>query len=207
MRRAFSVCDQQGHADDEDGDHEDSPSTSAHAEYARRHGQTYQSRVDGSPGFKPTRSSYAASPLGDSPTSGRANTSQKKISPMAPGLPGFGDEMNGKILPCHKVKEDGLARITPETLDSLLRGEYAGKLKRYHMLDCRFDYEYNGGHIDGAIHVKSMEALEELLLVEGKGVHADGQAMPRPSRSGEDEAEQVVLVFHCEFSAKRAPTL
>jgi M-phase inducer tyrosine phosphatase len=36
---------------------------------------------------------------------------------MAPGLGGFGDnEAHGKGLPCHKVTEDGLMRIKPETV-------------------------------------------------------------------------------------------
>lgn len=40
---------------------------------------------------------------------------------MAPGLGGFGDnEAQGKILPCHKVTEDGLMRIKPETVSSTL---------------------------------------------------------------------------------------
>lgn len=81
-------------------------------------------------------------------------------------------------------------------------------MKRYHIIDCRFDYEYEGGHIGGAISVKNMEAVEELLLKEGKGVHNNGDALPEPSRSGQlEEGQDVVLIFHCEFSAKRAPTL
>lgn len=36
---------------------------------------------------------------------------------MAPGLPGFGDnEAHGKILPCHRVTEDGLMRINAQTV-------------------------------------------------------------------------------------------
>jgi M-phase inducer tyrosine phosphatase len=89
-----------------------------------------------------------------------------------------------------------------------LSGQYDNKVKRYHVLDCRFDYEYAGGHIAGALNVKSMDSLDELLLAESRGVHANGDELPRPSRSGElEDGEQVVLVFHCEFSAKRAPTL
>lgn len=35
----------------------------------------------------------------------------------SPGLPKFGDsEMDGKILPCQRVKDDGLMRITPHTV-------------------------------------------------------------------------------------------
>lgn len=42
---------------------------------------------------------------------------------MRPGMPGFGDnEAHGKILPCHRVKEDGLMRIKVETVrDALSR--------------------------------------------------------------------------------------
>ena len=36
---------------------------------------------------------------------------------MSPGLPGFGDnETHGKILPCHRVTEDGLMRISGQTV-------------------------------------------------------------------------------------------
>jgi len=39
---------------------------------------------------------------------------------MAAGLPGFGDnEAHGKILPCHRVTEDGLMRINNQTVSSL----------------------------------------------------------------------------------------
>jgi len=40
---------------------------------------------------------------------------------MAAGLPGFGDnEAHGKILPCHRVTEDGLMRINAQTVCSFL---------------------------------------------------------------------------------------
>ncbi len=92
-------------------------------------------------------------------------------------------------------------------MDELICGQYVSKVKRFHILDCRFDYEYAGGHIAGSINVKSMDALDELLLSEAQGVHANGDDLPAPSRSGElDDGEQVVLILHCEFSAKRAPT-
>ena len=67
------------------------------------------------------------------------------------------------------------------------------------MIDCRFDYEYNGGHIPGAININTTTGVEDFLL--GARV-----AKPEPSMSG-DTAKKTVLVFHCEFSQKRAPTL
>lgn len=40
---------------------------------------------------------------------------------LRPGMPGFGDnEAHGKILPCHRVKDDGLMRINPTTVSNLL---------------------------------------------------------------------------------------
>jgi M-phase inducer tyrosine phosphatase len=220
MRRAQSVCDQPAKMDmsmsEEESEFEASPSV----EYARRNGSRVVPRVDGSPGFKPMRSSLAiTSEVSASPSKG------KKTSPYGSGgLPGFGDnEMDGKILPCHKVKEDGLVRVAPSTVSELvslcaskltvqvsdlLAGKYDDKIKRYHIIDCRFEYEYEGGHIENAIHVKEMGTLDSLLLSASSGVHAGGNPLPRPSRSGElGVGEQVVLIFHCEFSAKRAPTL
>jgi M-phase inducer tyrosine phosphatase len=95
-----------------------------------------------------------------------------------------------------------------EQLDGLIGGKYADKVRRYHIIDCRFDYEFAGGHIAGATNVKSMDALDNLLLTEDSGLHSGDHSLPTPSRSGDSsEGEQVVLIFHCEFSAKRAPTL
>lgn len=114
-------------------------------------------------------------------------------------LGGFGDnEAHGKILPCHRVREDGLMRITCRTLDALLDGHYDAQIDTFHVIDCRFDYEYNGGHIPGAININTTQGVEDFLL--GARVQK-----PEPSMSG-DAAKKTILVFHCEFSQKRAPT-
>jgi M-phase inducer tyrosine phosphatase len=98
----------------------------------------------------------------------------------------------------HRVKEDGLMRVDFKTVDDLLDGVYSNKLAAYHIIDCRFDYKYNGGHIPSAININTTSALDEFLL--GKNV-----IKPKPSTSG-DSISKTVLIFHCEFSAKRAPT-
>ena len=79
----------------------------------------------------------------------------------------------------------------------LLDGVYNSRIASFTVIDCRFDYEYNGGHIEGAININSTARLEQELL---------GLLRPKPTVSG-DNVKQTVLVFHCEFSAKRAPTL
>lgn len=119
MRRAYSVCDQtqMGEQSEEESEFDGSPSVgAAQAEYARRHGKRIETRIDGSPNFKPMRSSIAV------PTQGGASpsrTKSQKSGSFTKGMPGFGDnEMDGKILPCHKVKEDGLVRVTPRTVSA-----------------------------------------------------------------------------------------
>lgn len=132
---------------------------------------------------------------------------QQNSSTGHSGLFGFGEiEMEGKILPCHPVKDDGLLRVSTNTVKALLRGDYQDKISGFHIVDCRFDYEYSGGHIDGAINVNSTNDVERLLLMAGQGVHADGSPLPVPSRSGDTlDVKPKVIIFHCEFSQKRAP--
>ena len=124
-------------------------------------------------------------------------------SPIRPLLP-FGDgEHSGKILPCHSVKDDGLMRITPTTMQALLSGAYNAHIASYQIVDCRFGFEYGGGHIKGAINLNKEEDIERFLLDEA----AKRGKLPPPSQSGMPGVRQPVLVFHCEFSAKRGPTL
>jgi M-phase inducer tyrosine phosphatase len=117
---------------------------------------------------------------------------------LSAGIPGFGDnESAGKLLPCHRVTDDGLMRIDSKTLNNLLDGHYSEQAD-YHIIDCRFDYEFNGGHIRGAVNLNQTADVEEFFL-------RTSLKKPKPSVSG-DPGRKTILVFHCEFSAKRAPT-
>lgn len=58
-----------------------------------------------------------------------------------------------------------------------------------HIVDCRYPYEYDGGHIKGATNVYEPASMANLLqTLESKG-------------------PQVALVLHCEFSSQRAPRM
>jgi hypothetical protein len=87
--------------------------------------------------------------------------------------------------------EKAMNTLTPETVAELLEGRYAHHYDRVLILDCRFQYEFDGGHVRGAIHVPTEQALVELM-----------QRAP-PTSSG----ERVCVVFHCEFSSQRGPAL
>jgi len=84
-------------------------------------------------------------------------------------------------------------------IDRLLNGEFESKIHDFHIIDCRFEYEYQGGHIAGAVNINTATAVEEMLL-------GPSLFKPKPTVSG-DGNKKTVLIFHCEFSAKRAPTL
>ncbi|KAJ7109215.1 hypothetical protein C8R44DRAFT_635087 [Mycena epipterygia] len=155
--------------------------------YAKRQQVKTIRRCDGTDDFRPL-TGVTAMVLNESP-------SAKFLSA---GMPGFGDnESGGKLLPCHRVTDDGLMRINPQTLNKLLDGHY-NEQADYHVIDCRFDYEFNGGHIPGAVNLNTPSDVEEYLL-------RSSLKKPKPSVSG-DPARKRILVFHCEFSAKRAPT-
>ncbi|OJA11940.1 hypothetical protein AZE42_06380 [Rhizopogon vesiculosus] len=191
-RRAFSAMLSSAgleHLSDE-GSSFDGPDMSSPAQaYTKRQQVKAIRRRDGTEDFRPLTGATA--------TVQRDMLESPSAKFMAAGLPGFGDnEALGKVLPCHRVREDGLMRVVPKTLDDLLDGHYDTRIANFHVIDCRFDYEYEGGHIPGALNINTTAGVEEFLL---------GVMKPKPSVSG-DTHKKTILVFHCEFSAKRAPT-
>ncbi|KAJ9109227.1 hypothetical protein QFC21_000556 [Naganishia friedmannii] len=194
MRRAFSVCDQANSSNAESFTANDTGSSNASS------GRVL-STIE-------TSSSSALHPMIHGDRRLAAADAMAAAKPASPFALGFGaNEMDGKILPCHRVKEDGLVRITHETLRNLLDGHFDDRMSRFHIIDCRFGYEYSGGHIAGALNVNNTSAVETLLLKQGCGMYNDGEILPVPSRSGEGREKPTVVVFHCEFSNKRAPAI
>ncbi|KAJ9125574.1 hypothetical protein QFC22_000536 [Naganishia vaughanmartiniae] len=194
MRRAFSVCDQSNNSNAESFATNDTDSSNASS------GRVL-STIE-------TSSNSALHPKIHGGGRLAAADGTAAANPASPFALGFGaNEMDGKILPCHRVKEDGLVRITHETLRNLLDGHFDDRMNRFHIIDCRFEYEYSGGHIAGAINVNNTNAVESLLLKQGCGMYNDGEILPVPSRSGEGHEKPTVVVFHCEFSNKRAPAI
>jgi rhodanese-related sulfurtransferase len=83
--------------------------------------------------------------------------------------------------------------ITPQTLAALISGHaYRNLYHRYYIVDCRFDYEYEGGHIRGAVNVVTPEQIEDLFLRD-----------PDMQCNG----NKICIIFHCEFSSHRGPKM
>jgi hypothetical protein len=104
------------------------------------------------------------------------------------------DEIPTLKLP-HFFSEDedaskvNLPRISHETLVSVLDGGYNHVYDQTLVIDCRFEYEYNGGHIQGAKNYNDKEQLKKELF----------SGLPPPANT--------LIIFHCEYSKHRAPMM
>ena len=97
--------------------------------YAKRQSMRTLRRRDGTEDFRPLTgasmlkerdmSSAVHSPLRKAAAINSSESPSSRWLKNA-GLPGFGDnEAHGKILPCHRVREDGLMRITSKTVSGI----------------------------------------------------------------------------------------
>ncbi|EGE05519.1 M-phase inducer phosphatase [Trichophyton equinum CBS 127.97] len=84
---------------------------------------------------------------------------------------------------------DCLPRIENSVLVDIIDGKYNDQFDNITIIDCRFEYEYEGGHINGAVNYNDKEQLAEKLFTEG------------------EMKEKTALIFHCEYSAHRAPIM
>jgi len=85
-------------------------------------------------------------------------------------------------------RPDSLPRITQDTILSVLSGEYRHLYDDVLVIDCRFEYEYNGGHIDGADNYNDKEQLARKLFAQ-------------------PTTRSTLIVLHCEYSVHRAPLM
>jgi M-phase inducer tyrosine phosphatase len=100
------------------------------------------------------------------------------------------DELHMPVLP-HFFQDgqpDSIPRITKDTLLDILDGNYDSHFDQRMIVDCRFEYEFEGGHIDGAVNYNDKELLTSQLFETGV-----------PGKT--------LLIFHCEYSAHRAPIM
>ncbi|XP_065774703.1 M-phase inducer phosphatase 3 isoform X8 [Muntiacus reevesi] len=76
---------------------------------------------------------------------------------------------------------------------ALLSGEFQGLIEKFYIIDCRYPYEYLGGHIQGALNLHSQEELYNFFLKK--------PIVPL------DIQKRIIIVFHCEFSSERGPRM
>nr|KAF6473543.1 cell division cycle 25A [Rousettus aegyptiacus] len=104
----------------------------------------------------------------------------------------IGDFSKGYLFNTVAGKHQDLKYISPEIMASVLNGKFANLIKEFVIIDCRYPYEYEGGHIKGAVNLHMEEEVEDFLLKKPI-VPTDGK--------------RVIVVFHCEFSSERGPRM
>lgn len=115
----------------------------------------------------------------------------------------IGDATSAYILP---IKKDGkhqdLKEITAETLSNLIETKEDCAGITFKVIDCRYPYEFEGGHIRGALNLFSKRRIEDELM-ECKTTLND----PNMADSQKVNKGREILIFHCEFSSHRGPSL
>ncbi|PNI49807.1 CDC25C isoform 8 [Pan troglodytes] len=105
----------------------------------------------------------------------------------------IGDFSKVCALPTVSGKHQDLKYINPETVAALLSGKFQGLIEKFYVIDCRYPYEYLGGHIQGALNLYSQEELFNFFLKK--------PIVPL------DTQKRIIIVFHCEFSSERGPRM
>ncbi len=86
------------------------------------------------------------------------------------------------------VQQDtGNRHISTATLREVIEGKFEALFDHFVILDCRYKYEYNGGHINGALNMQDSQLLE-LLFKANVALN-----------------KRIAWIFHCEYSQKRGP--
>ncbi|XP_076363993.1 uncharacterized protein LOC143253672 isoform X2 [Tachypleus tridentatus] len=112
-------------------------------------------------------------------------------SDMNPNL--IGDFSKPYALPLIEGKQRELKNISPDTLVKLLTGCYSDLISGYTIVDCRYPYEYEGGHVIGAKNIYTKPGIVQEFFSNVK----------KPSQKN----CRHIIVFHCEFSSERGPAL
>eukprot|EP01122_Echinamoeba_exundans_P004968 TRINITY_DN15167_c0_g1_i1.p1 TRINITY_DN15167_c0_g1~~TRINITY_DN15167_c0_g1_i1.p1 ORF type:complete len:504 (-),score=57.18 TRINITY_DN15167_c0_g1_i1:118-1629(-) len=93
-------------------------------------------------------------------------------------------------LPIIKGSKANVNSISCETLCRLIDGHYNDVIEKYYIVDCRYPYEFNGGHIKNAINIHHPSSVISKFLSGYPGLQL---------------RQRTVIVFHCEFSQERGP--
>ncbi|KAM6209971.1 M-phase inducer phosphatase 1 [Sarcoramphus papa] len=164
-------------------------------------GRTTQKRMErsqeeNSPGKSKKRKSLPGTPSEDS-TSLKMVKTQSSTAEIESILDSdqrdlIGDFSKGYLFHTVDGKHQDLKYIDSEMIVSVLTGKFASFIKECVIIDCRYPYEYEGGHIKGAVNLHMEEEVEDYLL-------------KKPIQPSENK--RVIIVFHCEFSSERGPRM
>ncbi|KAF7653956.1 hypothetical protein LDENG_00076620 [Lucifuga dentata] len=105
----------------------------------------------------------------------------------------IGDFTKPYVLPTVEGKHQDLKYITSEMMMAALSGQFSHVVDRVIVIDCRYPYEFEGGHIKGALNLHEEKQVEDFLL----------KTPIAPSCP----EQRILIIFHCEFSSERGPRM
>ncbi|XP_069139515.1 M-phase inducer phosphatase-like [Argopecten irradians] len=123
------------------------------------------------------------------PNATRSDDIRNMVEHMSNNDSLIGDGSESHHLPTVAGKHIGMKCISSHTLSEAIRNNKV----QIRLIDCRYPYEYDGGHIQGAECRYNQDQILS-LLEEGSRSEVTGNKPPK-------------LVFYCEFSSIRAPSM
>lgn len=113
---------------------------------------------------------------------------------------------------------------TKKKLVGVLNGEFTDQIDEYVIIDSRYPYEFDGGHIHNALNIFTKDKLYEEMFLKRLNTTTSQTSrtltqttsasrltdlVARKSTSLEvtNKQKRVIIIFHCEFSSERGPSL
>lgn len=116
-----------------------------------------------------------------------------EISPADRTADLIGDGSQPYALPTLNIKHDRFKRINAATLVKLIDGDFRDTIESFTIVDGRYPYEYQGGHIVNSLNIHTGSDLIKFFIDKKQNV------CQQPNRH--------IIIFHCEFSSERGPRL
>uniref|UniRef100_A0A0K0FDK9 M-phase inducer phosphatase n=1 Tax=Strongyloides venezuelensis TaxID=75913 RepID=A0A0K0FDK9_STRVS len=95
------------------------------------------------------------------------------------------------LVPAPQKQSMAFGSISGDTLVEVMKEHGDDFDKKYILVDCRYPYEYEGGHIKGAVNFYDSEKVSDLFFPEDRNKAVD--------------IKKRIPIFYCEFSQKRGP--
>jgi len=91
--------------------------------------------------------------------------------------------LGGKLPWFNETTSPEYCFISSSTLAKVIKGKFE-EVTNFIIIDSRYDYEYNGGHIIGAMNMPDVDMLKSFI---------------------DNPQKETIVIFHCEFSSHRGP--
>lgn len=122
----------------------------------------------------------------------------------------IGDGSQPYALPTLKIKHDRFKRIDATTLVKLINGEFKEVIESFTIVDCRYPYEYQGGHIVNSLNIHNAAELTKLFIDDKQ--HEQSQQLDthlsnENNNNNKPTDRRHIIIFHCEYSSERGPKL